>query len=285
MIAPDIKSRLQAVGVADDPAIEIGSAALALSAAVSGIGNIEARQRHLEALADGVRGYVRGAEDTLARRAEALARILNAHYGYGSGDDDDAATDGDDDGLPDTACLATVIDRRRGSALTIGLLYLATARAVGWAAEGLDFPGRFLIRLDLGAERRIVDPHGGGRILNVPDLRALLKETSGTEAELSPTHYRPMQNRAILYRYLSDLKMRLLKTGRLEDALRAVEAMLLAAPGAAPLWREAGLMHARLDNVPAAVLALEHFLEIAVDDDGRYKALMLLTELRERLSN
>lgn len=281
-IAPAIRERLSAAGTGADGALLLGAGALALSAAVRELKDTEVHDRHLQALADGVAGYVRGAEDTLDLRAEALARILGAHYGYGV----DKVADGegvDDDGQPEFACLIGAIEHRHATALVLGILYLTTARALGWDAEGLDFPGRFLVRLDLGPQRRILSPLDGGHTLDAPALRALLKAAAGNDAELTPTHYRAMENRAILYRYQSEMKMRLLRAGRLEEALYAVEAMLLAQPLAAGLWREAGLIHARLDNVSAAVVALERFIEIADEEDARYKASQLITELRSRL--
>lgn len=282
-IAPAIRECLHAAGTGADGGVRLGGGALAISAAVRGLADTQVHDRHLRALADGVAGYVRGAEDALDLRAEALARILGAHYGYGVDRDGEIEDGPEDGGQPEFACLIGAIEHRHASALVLGILYLDTARALGWAAEGLDFPGRFLVRLDRGRERRILSPLDGGHTLDAPALRALLKAAAGNGAELTPAHYRPMENRAILYRYQSEMKMRLLRAGRLEDALAAVEAMLLAQPRAAGLWREAGLIHARLDNVPAAVLALERFIEIADEEDARYKASQLLCDLRSRL--
>src|SRR5258708_21643212 len=41
---------------------------------------------------------------------------------------------------------------------SLGVLYLHAARAQGWDAFGLNFPGHFLVRVSEGAERAIVDP-------------------------------------------------------------------------------------------------------------------------------
>jgi regulator of sirC expression with transglutaminase-like and TPR domain len=51
------------------------------------------------------------------------------------------------------ADLMQVIDRRRGLPVTLGILYLHAARAQGWQASGLAFPGHFLIRVERPAGR------------------------------------------------------------------------------------------------------------------------------------
>src|SRR3546814_19645894 len=77
------------------------------------------------------------------------------------------------------ANLRRVSDRRRGLPVALGILYLHGARAQGWAICGLNFPGHFLLRLDLGAERSIIAPFNGGQPRDAVALRALLKGKTG----------------------------------------------------------------------------------------------------------
>lgn len=279
VLAAALQDRLIAVASCDDAAIDIADAALAISAAVRRAEDTDAALRHLKSLADDTAHYLRGTDDTLALRAEALTHGVVRQYGYGCADESGFDTESS----PDDACLMTAVEARQGSGLVLGLLFLHVAQRLGWQADALDFPARLLIRLDAQGDRLIIDPQAGGRMVAPHELRALLKEASGAVAELTPQSLRPMESRALLYRYHSDLKMRLLRQGRLEDALHAAEAMLLAAPKAAPLWREAGMIHARLDNIEAAVGALEAYLRIADEEEGRYKASQMLRDLRARL--
>ncbi|MBL6932945.1 MAG: tetratricopeptide repeat protein, partial [Rhodospirillales bacterium] len=69
----------------------------------------------------------------------------------------------------------------------------------------------------------------------------------------------------------------------LDEALDVVETLLLLAPGEPALWREAGILNARLDRVREAVTALEEYLKNADADASRYRTSILLQELRTRL--
>ncbi len=82
---------------------------------------------------------------------------------------------------PANANLIRVIERRRGLPVALGILWLHAARAAGWAAHGIDFPGHFLLALTGRGEQRVVDVFAGGAALDARDLRALIKRVEGAE--------------------------------------------------------------------------------------------------------
>src|SRR5690606_35482921 len=170
-------------------------------------------------------------------RVEALNAAMFGRHGY-RGD-----TESYDD--LDNANLLSVIDRRRGLPIALSILYIATARALGWPAEGINFPGHFLVRVDGGGESALVDPFNGGALRDSADLRALLKGLQGEGAELRPEHYAPAGNRMILLRLQNNIKARLVAAGAFERALAVVERMAMLAPGEPALWHELGALHAR----------------------------------------
>lgn len=264
-------------GLADDD-IDLAEAALALGALERPRVSLEPYRRHLVKVAAEVGAYAAAArlEGDVKGRAEALAHIIGRRYGYG------CDTDTYDE--LEAANLMRVIDNRRGLPVVLGILYIHVARRLGWTMTGLDFPSRFLIRLEHDGRRLILDPADGGAALDPTALRALLKTVAGNDAELTPDHYRPAGNRAILYRMQNNIKVRLLKDSKLEEALRVIEAMALFAPAMPELWREAGLINARLDNLRAAVAALEEYLRRGGGDPERHRASALLQELRGRLN-
>lgn len=264
-------------GLADDD-IDLAEAALALAALERPHASREPYRRHLVKLAAEVGAYAHAArlEGDVRGRAEALAHIAGRRYGYGC----DAETYDD----LDAADLMRTIDNRRGLPVVLGILYIDVARRLGWTMSGVDFPSRFLVRLEHDGRRLILDPADGGAVLDPTALRALLKTVAGNDAELAPDHYRPAGNRAILFRMQNNIKVRLLKDGKLEEALRVIEGMALFAPGVPDLWREAGLINAKLDNLRAAVAALEEYLKRGSESAERRKAGVLLRELRCRLN-
>ena len=47
---------------------------------------------------------------------------------------------------PRNSCLNEVLDRRTGIPITLALVYIEVARRAGMRAEGINFPGHFLVR-------------------------------------------------------------------------------------------------------------------------------------------
>lgn len=257
------------------PVLPIGEAALALASFERPRVPLARYRQHLATLARDV-GRHDGATGGLAGRARALNEIILLKHGY-SGDEltyDDLQN----------ANLMRVVDRRKGLPVALGILYLHAARAQGWDAVGLAFPGHFLIRLADGAERLILDPFHGGRVCDAAGLRDLLKAMAGQEVELAPEHYAPVADRDVLLRLQNNLKSRLLQTGAAERALAVVETMLLLAPDLPELWHEAGLLHAKLGNMRAAMRAIEEFIGRAPDGMARHQAAALLQQLKAKLN-
>ena len=175
-----------------------------------------------------------------------------------------------------------VIDRRAGLPVALGIIYIDVARKLGWLACGVDFPGRFLIRLEAGNERRIIDPFELGEAVDAQGLRRRLKDLAGDDAELRPSYYGGMSARAVLLRLEGNLRVRLAASERWKEVADVIERMLLIAPEDAELWREQGLAQARLDRVHAAITSLEESLKRCTEDPARYKTSALIQELRQR---
>lgn len=277
-LPPDICEALVDVGRESDDRVDLAETALILATVDRPAVHLDSYRRHLSALSEEVGAYVSGLRVPLdlAMCHEALVQVLFRRYGYIGGEDsfDD----------PDAANLTYVIDRRSGLPVLLGVLYIHVARAQGWGAEGLNFPGRFLLRLEVESERMIIDPFVGGVGVDPQGLRDILKALSGNHAELQPGYYEAVSSRDILLRVQNNIHNRLLRSGRIEDAIAVIEVMLLFAPSATHLWRECGLLHARLDNVEQAIGALETYLRQDHGSDSRYNASMLLQELRQRLN-
>jgi regulator of sirC expression with transglutaminase-like and TPR domain len=88
----------------------------------------------------------------------------------------------------------------------------------------------------------------------------------------------------VLLRLQNNIKLRLVQGKQLDKALAVVEDMLLFAPDHAELWREAGLLHAHLENYRAAIASLEEFMRRAGSGTARQRTAALLQQLKERLN-
>lgn len=276
------REALCAFGRRPDDEIDLAEAALALAACVHPGTALDPYRDHLHALKASVadsaaRGGAGLEDDSVEGRAALLRAALVEQGGY-LGD-----AEGFDD--PDNADLMRVIDRRRGVPVSLGVLWLHVARAQGWEAHGLNFPGHFLMRLDCdGGERLIIDPFHGGRVVDVAELRALLKAVTGPAAELTPQVHSPLGNRDILVRLHNTIKMRHLDAGSVDRALATVEQILLLAPRDHRLWREAGLMHMRLGDLERALDRLDTYLSLAPPGTDRDRIADVLAELRSRMN-
>ena len=161
-------------------------------------------------------------------RADVLAQVISQQFGYAG----DQASYND----MQNANLMQVIDRRKGLPVALGLLYIIAARAQGWACAGLNFPGHFLIRLELGSARRILDPFNGGVKMEIPQLRSLLKGMAGEGAELKPEYYQPVSNRDVLLRLLNNIKGRAFQSNDFIRASGILHRMRMIFTGCRASW-------------------------------------------------
>lgn len=266
---------LRELGASGERILPIAEAALALASFERPRVGPARYREHLKLLVRDV-GRHPGAAGDVAARAGALNEVILLKYGYTG----DALTYDD----LQNANLMRVVDRRKGLPVALGILYMHAARAQGWETVGLAFPGHFLVRLSEGPERLILDPFHGGRICTAVELRELLKATAGTESELQTDHYTPVSDRDVLLRLQNNLKARLIQAERYDRAVMIAETMLMLAPDLAELWREAGLLHARLGNMRSAAAALEQVVLRTSDGMARHQAAALLQQLRSKLN-
>ncbi|GAB4362217.1 MAG: SirB1 family protein [Kiloniellaceae bacterium] len=274
-----VESRLRRIGAQDDAEIDIAEAALLLAALERPQLSLERYRHHLSLLTRDIAdlGEKNGAAESLEARIRVLNAVLVERYGYR----------GDRESYDDlaNANMMRVIDRRRGLPVALGILYLHAARAQGWQIAGLNFPGHFLLRLDLGGRRAIIDPFNDGEPRDAAQLRGLLKTMAGDAAELRPEHTEPVGCRDVLLRLQNNIKLRHVREEHSAAALEVLESMLMIAPERAGLWREAGILHSHLDNMRAAIIAFEHYLELSpAGEPGRRDIAALLQQLRTQLN-
>ncbi|MBO6518783.1 MAG: transglutaminase family protein [Rhodospirillales bacterium] len=274
----EIIDRLTRFGGGDQDDLDLAEATLLVGALDRPALPVDRYRRHLEKLQTKVGDYARIDDGPVpvAVMIDALRQVLSRHYGYGGGE-----SNGTDEDCFD---LTRVIDSRIGSSDALAILYATTARRLGWEAEILHIPGRMLIRLQAMGERLVADPLGDGRTLEPADIRAILKAFDGNESELTPDGLKVMTDKEALLRLLGGRKAVLLRGKRLEEAAGLLDLALRIAPEEPTLWRECGLLNARLDRIQAAVDALEEYLRLGAGESARYNTTILLQELRTRLT-
>jgi regulator of sirC expression with transglutaminase-like and TPR domain len=210
---------------------------------------------------------------------EALAEVIARSFAYR----------GDTETYDDiqNADIVKVIERRKGLPVALALLYMQVARDQGWGAEGLNFPGHFLIRVAIDGARHVVDPFNDGVVRDAADLRELTRKVLGANAQPNPSFYDPVPDRQVLLRLENNIRLRLVQRDDWEGAMKVVERMLAIDPEQSALMYEVGQINVRLDKRRAAINAFERFLMM----DGAEShvemfqhATALLQELRRGLN-
>jgi regulator of sirC expression with transglutaminase-like and TPR domain len=274
---------LQAIGTTPQDQLDLAEAALACAACDRPEVDLIAYRQHLKTLADDLRQLaslddlpIDDDDAVLAARVDMLRNVMAARHGYR----------GDESTYDDlqNADLTRVIDRRRGLPVALAILYIHTARALGWQIEGVNFPGHFLVRLRVGSQAAILDPFDQGAPRSIVDLREKLKSLAGEKAELKLEHSAAVGDRDILLRLQNNIKLRLVQEGELVRAAAVLERMLWIAPDQAAFWRESGLIHHRLGHLARAKAALQHFLTLDTSLSQRHQAARLLQDIDRSLN-
>lgn len=265
------------VGTQRDSDIDLAEASLALALLFMPGLNIGRYRQHFQRLTDHLREEFelrlrQKDEDTLALRCQVLKKIVHEAHGY----------KGDTETYDDiqNASMIRVIERRKGLPIALGLIYIIIARKIGWAIDGLNFPGHFLVRMEKGGERVILDPFREGLEMNAAELRQLLKTVAGKGAELSHNYYEAVPNRDMLIRLQNNLKKRLIETEDYAQAVIVVEAMEALAPDEHRTLFDKGVLYAKLSQKRQAITAFERYIEKAPDPRDKQQARALIAQIQ-----
>jgi regulator of sirC expression with transglutaminase-like and TPR domain len=273
----DARAALDAIGKLPDTEIDVADAALQAARLDAPEADWHAARATLSSLArQAVERSYDIPRENLAARAAMLGELLGVEHDFhGDHETYDALVN---------ANLIHVLERRRGLPVALGIVWLHAARAAGWDAHGVDFPGHFLVALGGKGTQLVIDVFAGGLALDAPELRALLKQIEGEQAELRPGLLAPMSTRGVLLRLQHNIRVRRLRNDDLPGALTCVEDMLRIAPDDAPLWRDAAMMNQRLDRVAAALRCFDRFLALVPEGDAAKRVRVLVEDLRSRLN-
>lgn len=213
--------------------------------------------------------------DVLKFRSDCLNAIIYDEFGFRP----------DIDGYENTGNMnfITVMERRSGIPVALGVLYLELARKQNWPVFGLNFPGHFLVRLDDGAQRVILDPFDEGKIMQAPDLRGLLKKTMGADAELNHLYYEAVTARDVVLRFCNNRKTRLIQKEEYKAAMEIIMNEMSVAPNEPRLLFEAGMLCARLHQIQRGIAYMEEFTQRSSDKKSILEAQDVMRGLRRLL--
>lgn len=172
-------------------------------------------------------------------RAQAISDVLFQQLGF-RGNAEDYYD-------PRNSFLAQVLERKLGIPISLSVLFLEIARRVGVLAQGVNFPGHFLVRVAAEDSWRFLDPFAAGRLLTTADLEALLRQSAGPGATLEPSALSPATKRQIVSRLLVNLAGIYGKHGDLPRSLAVLERLAILEPENPRLLRELSSLRDRVD--------------------------------------
>jgi regulator of sirC expression with transglutaminase-like and TPR domain len=277
---PSPADYLVRLGQAGDGPHDLAEASLMLAALDHPEKKLAPFREHLSELAEAVRAeadFVRNGENA----AEALSSVIAGRFGY-EGD----RSNYDD---PDNADLMTVIERRRGLPVALGILYIHAARQSRIEACGLFAPGHFLLRLSVKGSEAIIDPFNGGSLLdrdriNAPRFGAPLNfPASGSADQHDP--FAAVSDTEVLLRLQNNVKNRSLKLRDTPRAIETLRRMAIIAPRRSLLWLELARLEESTGALSAARRAYESCLKVTpAGEDISNEAAFALHALKRRLN-
>ncbi len=162
---------------------------------------------------------------------------------------------------PSNSLLHEVLERRRGIPLTLAIVMMELGWRVGIPFEGVGFPGHFLVRLAGEPGDLLLDPYTRGMSVHEDDCRRMLQETTGGRVEYDARLLASVGKRQMLVRLLHNLKAAYLRAGDDEQALAAVDRILIIEPDDLDQVRDRGLLLFRMRQYNRALECLNRYLE------------------------
>ena len=186
---------------------------------------------------------------------------------------------------PDNSHLNVLLKTRRGIPISLAVLWLELAQGLGLMARGINFPGHFLVKINLPEGQVVIDPFTG-QSLSREELSERLepyKRRNGLVDDFDVPvglYLQAAPSRDIIARMLRNLK-EIHRTH--EDWLRLIavlDRLLILLPDAWAEYRDRGLAWAEMGDAALAAQDLEIYVDHTDDALDRTLIQSRLNELR-----
>lgn len=190
---------------------------------------------------------------------------------------------------PDNSHLNVLLRTRRGIPISLAVLWLELAQGLGLKARGINFPGHFLVKINLPEGQVVIDPFTG-QSLSREELSERLepyKRRNGLVDDFDVPvglYLQAAPSRDIIARMLRNLK-EIHRTQ--EDWLRLIavqDRLLILLPDAWIEYRDRGLAWAEMGDAALAAQDLEVYIAHTEDALDRDAIQSRLNELRRARS-
>lgn len=200
--------------------------------------------------------------DDLTRLA-VLTQVFHKDMGFGLNANDYYA--------PENSFIGEVLRTRRGIPISLAVIWLELAQGLGLDAQGIGFPGHFLVKVSLQAGLVVIDP-ATGESLGVDTLTERLApyrdeadRHAGADLDEGETplglYLQACPPRDILARMLRNLKEIWRSQQDWPNLLAVTERLVVLLPEDMTERRDRGLVHAELGHARQALSDLQAYLE------------------------
>ncbi|WP_296507843.1 tetratricopeptide repeat protein [Rhodoferax sp.] len=169
---------------------------------------------------------------------------------------------------PDNSFVSQVLRTRRGIPISLAVLWMELAQGLKLDAQGVSFPGHFMVKVNLPMGQAVIDPMSG-RSLGKEELSEMLepyRRRSGLvddfEAPLG-LYLQAASPREILARMLRNLKEIHRSQQDWPRLLAVQERLVVLLPDSWSEYRDRGMVHAEMGHARQALIDLELYLEHA----------------------
>lgn len=194
---------------------------------------------------------------------------------------------------PDNSFINVMLRARRGIPITLAVLWLELAQGLGLSAQGVGFPGHFMMKISLPKGQVVMDPIDG-KSLSREQLAERLEPfriKSGLDGSASATdddsdtplglYLQAAPARDIIARMLRNLK-EIYKVQQDWPRLLAVQNRLIVLlPQAWSEYRDRGMVHSELSQPSQAVADLETYVAHASHGPDMRAVMQRLYALRK----
>ena len=247
--------------VADDSSLPLLEAAVALAQDEDPRLDVQGVLARIDALAERLRSRIPADTSALPR-----LRLLNRYFfnELGFGGNVNHFHD------PRNSLLPAVLETRRGIPITLAVLYIEIASQVGLRAQGVSFPGHFLVKIHMPRGEVVLDPFTGQSLSREEldeRLAPFLRQqglVGDNEAPLG-LFLQPAPARDVLARMLRNLKEIHRQAGDAPRQVQVLERMVILMPQAWEERRDLALALAELGRHAEAADELMQYLEHCPD--------------------
>jgi regulator of sirC expression with transglutaminase-like and TPR domain len=250
----DLFLRFQFFAAGDD--LDVFEGALLVSALVEPDEDLAAARESVARFASRIRELVSGGEDPV----DALRRVLFDEEGF-SGDQESYDE-------PGNSSIARVLAARRGMPITLSIATVEVARQAGLRLTGIGLPGHFVVGGEDLPRGTYLDPFDGGVLRDRASVSRRVSAVFGTPLSLPDEVFAPDTERAILSRVLSNLRRSWERREKYAEALEALRWTEILDPEEVSYRRERGLLLLKSGRTEEALAALDSYVSASEGEDA-----------------